>query len=113
MPEFTPERFAGTRREASGRDLRGRDRSGRNLVWMVIGAVFGLLMACLLHGATLTGSPWGPGTGHDEIVGLVGMVGLVAALPTVLLSVYIRVAKPAFFFFSAAYALTVIGAVLV
>ncbi|MDK3072528.1 hypothetical protein QO034_05330 [Sedimentitalea sp. JM2-8] len=113
IPEFTPVRFAGSRRAALGRGLRGRRRTGRNLAWMGVGAVAGLLMAVLLHGATLPGSPWGPGSGHDEIVGLVGLGGVLAALPTVLLSVYMRVAKPAFFFFSVAYAVAVIGAVLV
>jgi hypothetical protein len=113
IPEFKPVRFATTKRATPRKAPRGRRRTMRNLVWMGTGGLFGLLVAALVHGATLPGSPWGPGTGHDEIVGLVGLTGVLLSLPTVLLSVYLRRARPGFFFFAVAYAVSVIGTMLI
>ncbi len=79
-----------------------------NLAWFALGAVLGVLMGVLMQGAVMPGSPWGPGTEYGVILGMAGMGGLLAAPPLMLVSVYLRRARPGFFFFSVAYGAAVI-----
>lgn len=112
-PEFAPVRFAPSPAKAARQRRRRRPGAARNLVSMATGGLLGTLMGVLVQGAVLDGAPWGPGTAHNELVGLLGVGGLLASLPLVLLSVYLRRHHPGFFFFAVAYAIMVISIVLV
>ncbi|MBJ6370347.1 hypothetical protein [Sedimentitalea arenosa] len=112
QPQFTPKRFAPPPERAARLQRRRRPGARRNLVSLATGALSGILAGVLVQGAVLTGAPWGPGTPYNELVGLVGVAGLLAALPMLLLSVYLRARRPGLFFFSAAYALMAISVAL-
>ena len=112
VPEFKPARFAEQAVKPRRVRLSRSRRSSRCLSRTCIGLICGVSVGVLLQGAVLPGSPWGPGSGFAELAGLTGVIGLIAALPLVLMSLGLRRRRPGLFHFSIAYAVSVISVAL-
>ncbi len=112
-PEFVPMRFAQSQKKRRKTQSRRRRGAGQNLVSMATGGLLGALIGVVIHGATMAEAPWGPGTQYNELSAMIGLGGLLLSLPMTLLSVFMRSSKPGFFFFSVAYTVLVIAAVLI